>query len=136
MLEPSLPFTDYTLVNEDEARMLTGHAEPELAARSLRDAGATNVIIKLGPQGCWETGEHLPGYKGAAVDATGAGDCFSGGLVAGLQRGLDVVEAARFANAVGALAVQKVGATAGVLGWEETLAWATQKGKGNSAFPS
>ncbi len=136
VLEPSLPYTDYTLVNEDEARMLTGHAEPELAARSLRDAGATNVIIKLGPNGCWVNGEHLPGYKVAAVDTTGAGDCFSGGFVAGLQRGLDVVEAARFANAVGALAVQKVGATAGVLGWEETVAWATQKGKGNSAFPS
>ncbi|NDJ15352.1 MAG: carbohydrate kinase family protein [Acidobacteriia bacterium] len=98
VLEPSLPFTDYTLVNEDEAR--------------------------------WVNGEHLPGYKVPAVDTTGAGDCFSGGFVAGLQRGLDVVGAARFANAVGALAVQRVGATAGVRGWDETVAWAASQAMG------
>jgi sugar/nucleoside kinase (ribokinase family) len=121
VLEPSLPHTDYTLLNEDEARMLTGHTDPAAAARSMRDAGATNVVIKLGPRGCWANGEHLPGYSVDALDTTGAGDCFSGGFVAALQRGYSLTEAAEFANAVGAMAVRKVGATAGVGNWEETL---------------
>ncbi|MCU1329711.1 MAG: Sugar kinase, ribokinase family [Bryobacterales bacterium] len=127
VLEPSLPFTDYTLVNEDEARMLTGHTDPELAAGSLRDSGATNVIIKLGPKGCWANGTYLPSYPVEAVDTTGAGDCFSGGFVAALERGLSLTDAAMFANAVGALAVQKVGATAGVRAWDQTVAWAANQ---------
>jgi sugar/nucleoside kinase (ribokinase family) len=55
------------------------------------------------------------------VDTTGAGDCFSGGFIAALQRGMSVDDAARFANAVGALAVGKMGATAGVLDWDGTV---------------
>ena len=128
VLEPSLPYTDYTLLNEDEARMLTGHSDPSRAARSLRDAGATNVIVKLGPRGCWVNGTHLPGYAVDAVDTTGAGDCFSGGFIAALERGLDPVQAAQFANAVGALAVQKMGATAGIRSWDHTVAWSVVQG--------
>jgi sugar/nucleoside kinase (ribokinase family) len=124
VLAPSLPFSDFTLMNEDEARMLTGHAEPALAAESLRGMGATNVVIKRGARGCWANGESIPGYRVDAVDTTGAGDCFAGGFLAAIQRGLPVVAAARFANAVGALAVGKTGATAGVLDWDTTVNFA------------
>ncbi|MES1257112.1 MAG: carbohydrate kinase family protein [Acidobacteriota bacterium] len=123
VLAPSLPYVDYALLNEDEAFHLTGHKAPAAAARTLRDLGAQNVIIKLGPRGCWANGTEVPGHEVKAVDTTGAGDCFSGGFLAGLQRGMSVEEAARFANTVGALAVQKVGATAGVRNWDETLDW-------------
>jgi sugar/nucleoside kinase (ribokinase family) len=121
VLAPSLPFTDYTLLNEDEAFHLTGHSDPSAAARTLRDAGANHVVVKLGPRGCWANGAEIPGHKVTVVDTTGAGDCFSGGFVAALQRGFSVEQAARFANAVGAAAVGKIGATAGVVGWDETL---------------
>jgi ribokinase len=121
VLAPSLPLTDYALLNEDEAFHLTGHRDPAAAAGTLRDAGATNVVIKLGPRGCWANGVEIPGHKATVVDTTGAGDCFSGGFVAALQRGFSLEQAARFANAVGAVAVGKIGATAGVVGWDETL---------------
>lgn len=121
VLAPSLPYADYTLLNEDEAFHLTGHKDPAGAARLLCDLGATHVVIKLGGNGCWVDGIHIPGHPVNVVDTTGAGDCFSGGFVAALQRGKDVVESARFANAVGALAVGKVGATAGVLDWDATI---------------
>lgn len=120
VLRPSLPFTDFTLLNEDEARMLTGSADPARAAAVLREHGASHVVIKLGARGCWVDGTHIDGHAVDVVDTTGAGDCFSGGFVAALERGLSVEEAARFANKVGALAVQKLGATAGVLSWDET----------------
>jgi sugar/nucleoside kinase (ribokinase family) len=123
VLAPSLPYADYTLMNEEETRMLTGRTEPDEAARVLRDLGANHVIVKSGARGCWADGVTIPGFDLNAVDTTGAGDCFCGGFVAGLERGLPIEEAARFANAVGALAVQKVGATAGVLDWDSTARW-------------
>jgi ribokinase len=57
------------------------------------------------------------------VDTTGAGDCFAGGFLAALCRGLSFPEAARVANAAGALSVSGLGATAGLKNWDETLAW-------------
>jgi sugar/nucleoside kinase (ribokinase family) len=123
VLAPSLPWTDYTLVNEDEARMLTGHSEPGAAARTLRDAGATHVVIKLGARGAWVNGVEVPGFSVQAVDTTGAGDCFAGAFIAALERGFPPEAAARFGNAVGALSVQQIGATAGVLDWRATEQW-------------
>ena len=32
VLAPSLPYTDYTMMNEEEARLLTGHSDPDGAA--------------------------------------------------------------------------------------------------------
>lgn len=127
VLGPSLPSTDILLVNEDEARMLTGHHEPHLAAQTLLDAGTKRVCIKLGPAGCAVFGEgqeiEAPAFRVDAVDTTGAGDCFAGGYVAALQRGESHESAARIANAVGALSVQQLGATAGLLNWEDTIQW-------------
>jgi sugar/nucleoside kinase (ribokinase family) len=127
VLAPSLPSTDLLFVNEDEARMLSGHSDPPSAARTLRSAGAKTVCIKLGPHGCAVFADDMeftsPGFRVEAVDSTGAGDCFSGGYIAALQRSLPHPQAARIANAVGALSVQKRGATAGVLRWDETLEW-------------
>jgi sugar/nucleoside kinase (ribokinase family) len=127
VLGPSLPSTDLLFVNEDESRMLTGHSDIDLAARTLLSAGAKTVCIKLGPRGCrvfsGDTSFESPGFRVKAVDSTGAGDCFAAGYIAALQRNLSQEEAARIANATGALSVLQLGATAGILGWEETLAW-------------
>jgi len=123
VLAPSLPHADYTLMNEEEALLLTGHKDPGEAARVLRDLGAYRVIIKRGARGCWAEGADIPGYAVDVVDTTGAGDAFSGAFIAALCRGLDVEAAARVANAVGAMAVQCVGATAGVRSWDDTVRW-------------
>ena len=61
------------------------------------------------------------------VDTTGAGDCFVGGFLAALQHGLSYEEAARFANAVGALSVQRFGGTPGLLSFDDTLAWIAER---------
>jgi sugar/nucleoside kinase (ribokinase family) len=55
------------------------------------------------------------------VDGTGSGDAFAAGLLYGKLAGWTFEEAARLANAVGALATTAVGATEGVRGVEETL---------------
>lgn len=48
------------------------------------------------------------------VDTTGAGDCFNAVFLSGLVKGLDLVEAANYANAAAALSIQHVGARAGL----------------------
>ena len=127
VLGPSLPHTDLLFLNEDEARMLTGTLEPALVCERLRSAGASDIVLKLGPRGCvvFHGPEqfHAPAYAVHAIDTTGAGDCFAGAFLAALQRGRTMAEAASFANAVGALNVQSIGGTSGLLTWDETLAW-------------
>lgn len=126
-LASSLPHVGILFSNEDEARMLTGTADPPLAAARLRDAGATDIVLKLGPNGCavFTAGEewHVPAFQVTAIDSTGAGDCFAGAYLAALQRNLPHTEAARVANAAGAINVQTMGGTAGLLNWEQTLRW-------------
>jgi 2-dehydro-3-deoxygluconokinase len=48
----------------------------------------------------------------AAVDATGAGDCFAGNLLARLSLSDDLWTATAYANAAAALSVQGYGAVA------------------------
>ena len=51
----------------------------------------------------------IPAFPVEEVDPTGAGDCYCAGFLAGLSRGLPLIEVGRLANAVGALAVTKKG---------------------------
>ncbi len=130
-LEPCLPHLDLLFVNETEAKMLTGCEDPTLAAEALRRSGASDIVMKLGGEGCvvFQGSDEriLPGFEVKAIDTTGAGDTFAGGFLAALHRGWSYVEAARFANAVGALKVQKLGAVKGVRNFEETLAWMNER---------
>jgi sugar/nucleoside kinase (ribokinase family) len=65
----------------------------------------------------------MPAFQVEAVDATGAGDAFAAGFIAGVYLGWPLRETARFANAVGALCVTGVGASGGVASMDETLAF-------------
>ena len=89
--------------------------------------GASDVVIKLGAEGCAvltpDGVELFPGFEVDVVDTTGAGDCFVGGFLSALSRGDAYPEAARFANAVGAMSVQKLGAINGVRTRAETEEW-------------
>lgn len=125
-----LPHTDLLFVNEDEAKQLTGHHNPERAATALQDHGAREVVVKLGGYGCFIATEpdrfRVPPFPVPVVDTTGAGDCFAGGLLAALQRGFNYRDAARLANAVGALSVQALGGITGLRTFEQTLEWMDQ----------
>jgi 2-dehydro-3-deoxygluconokinase len=57
-----------------------------------------------------------------ALDATGAGDCFAGNLLAQLAAGQDLIEATRYANAAAAVSVQGYGAVAPLPRAQQVLA--------------
>lgn len=127
ILGDCLPHTDLLFVNEDEAAQLTGMQHAEAAARILQEHGTRTVVIKLGASGCVvaQGGEQfqVPAFRVPVVDTTGAGDSFAGGFLAALQRGACLREAARFANALGALSVRALGGTTGLLTYEATREW-------------
>jgi len=129
-LAPCLPETDLLFPNAEEACRLAGLEDAAAAAARLRELGAASVIVKLGAGGCEvftnEGSLRVPAFQVEPQDTTGAGDCFVGGFLAALHRGLDWQEAARFANAVGALSVERLGATAGLRSFAETEAWMAQ----------
>jgi 2-dehydro-3-deoxygluconokinase len=56
------------------------------------------------------------------VDATGAGDCFAGCLLARLAAGDELVHAARAANVAAALSTLGVGAVAPLPTWPQVQA--------------
>jgi sugar/nucleoside kinase (ribokinase family) len=126
-LAPCLPHTDLLFANEEESRKLTGCGDPLAIARAFRSHGASDIALKLGAKGCAvysEQGEfQLPAFAVHGVDTTGAGDCFVGAFLAALHRRQSYQQAARLANAVGAMVVEKLGAVCGVRSYDETLAW-------------
>lgn len=104
--------------NEHEAEALTGvkvtdEASADKAAQKLMEMGVENVVITLGKEGTYiKTKTECRSIKGLTVDAvdtTGAGDSFNGAFVTALAEGKDIFDAAKFANAAGALSVTKYG---------------------------
>jgi len=126
-LAPALPYCDTLFVNQREMAMLTGSTDISRGAQALAERGPAVIVVKLGDQGCLlRTGSEeawIAGIPVRAVDTTGAGDCFVAGFLAARWRGENILESARFANAVGALAVTEIGATKGLRGFEETLSF-------------
>ena len=127
LLADCLPNVDLLFVNEDESRILSGSADACDAAKFFQSHGVKNVVVKLGGQGShvFTAADNVKAHAFLvpAVDTTGAGDCFAGAFLAGLYHGFSTVESARLANAVGALNIQRLGSTNGLLSFEETIAW-------------
>ncbi len=113
-----LRHVDVFLLNEDEARVLTGEVQSAAQARSLRQAGTRVAIITRGAQGLYAEDAACAVEMGAftvpLVDPSGCGDCFTAGLIAGLLRRRDLVQTLKFASAVGALGATALGCTSGV----------------------
>jgi sugar/nucleoside kinase (ribokinase family) len=124
VIDPVLAHTDLLFVNHEEAERLSQGSGVDY----FLERGVGLVITKLGGRGCLVNKLSIPGFTVDVVDTTGAGDCFAGGFLAALDRAMPIGEAARFANAVGALNVQEMGAVAGVRSFEETLEWMRAQG--------
>lgn len=87
-------------LNDEEAEMLVGSAEPE----KLHALAVPEVILTLGSQGAWvvtpQLVEHIPAVPvEGPVDPTGAGDTYSVTYLVQRAAGAEPVEAARVAAA-------------------------------------
>ena len=105
----------WTVVNENEARLLAERLDVDMSALAVR-CGA--LFVTLGARGCevWERAgqgarcTHVPGVPAEVLDPTGCGDAWRGALLYGLERSWAPVRCAQLGNQLGALAVACRGA--------------------------
>ena len=112
----TIPQVDYFLPSLDDVRLVFSLDDPAAILDRCHQQGAPAVVLKLGKDGSWvsegATRTRIAAYTVAAVDATGAGDCFDGSFLARLATGDDAVSAARWASAAAALTTTGYGAVA------------------------
>ena len=110
-----LPYVDFFLPNDLEAKQLTGEATAIRAARSLAQFGNT-VVVKQGARGaivCYgKKTIRVPALKVRVVDTTGAGDSFNAGFLSAHLRGKGVTESVQTGIQAAARSVQHIGGTA------------------------
>jgi 2-dehydro-3-deoxygluconokinase len=113
---PVIAQSDIFLPSLDDVTALSGLQDPQAIVQWSHDLGAKTVVLKMGHQGVLASDgqqcQHIAAMPVQATDATGAGDCFGGNLLARLCMGDPLTHAVRYANAAAALAVQGFGAVA------------------------
>jgi len=116
VITATIPAADYFLPSLDDVTALCGLEQPEAIVDWSHRAGAKHVVLKLGAGGALASDgvrrERISPHRVECVDATGAGDCFAGSLLARLALGDDFWNAVRYANAAAALATTGFGAVA------------------------
>lgn len=115
---PFLFAADVILPTAEELLLLTNQTSLENALDALlTDNPERLIVIKQGPEGCTVYSrfgaEPVAGFTVEEVDPTGAGDCFDAAFLVKWLGGSLPTEAARFANACGALAVTVRGPMSG-----------------------
>jgi len=125
ILLPVVGMSDIVLPSGSEASLLVHEPDADMACQRLLEMGVKVVVLKMGDRGCrvFSAGGtvDVPGFKVRAIDPTGAGDCFDAGFISGYLDNLPLYEAARLANAMGALAASRMGPMEGTFSLKEVL---------------
>jgi ribokinase len=108
-VEAVLPFLDLLVLNEVEAAQLVSET-----GTNIEDLPVSDIVVTKGSEGCdWHhkgaAPEMFEAFEVTPVDTTGAGDTFTGFLVAGLDRGMPMAQAITLGMRAGALMVTRVG---------------------------
>ena len=112
-------YIDYFTPNETEAEFYTGikitnEKEAKEASIKLLTLGLKKVIITLGEKGLFYSDGNEDIYLKAtpvkAIDTTGAGDAFNGGLAYALSQNKSIKDSLNLANQVAGLSTLKLGA--------------------------
>jgi sugar/nucleoside kinase (ribokinase family) len=120
LLRSILPSVDLFIPSRSEAAALTGQSDPAAMVDHFRACGAEGIVgIKLGADGVFiSSGKKRRRIRThrlrKVVDATGAGDAFFSGMIAGLLAGKDPWIAAAIGNRVAASCLTAVGASTAV----------------------
>lgn len=126
----TLRWADMVKINVDELEFLTGSRELEAADQVRQEHDIPLLIVTLDAKGAYFSSRNgskaVPGFQVQLVEATGAGDGFTAGVIAGLLPNMDgqsdrrvklqsmsvdeIAAIIRRANAVGALTCTRAGA--------------------------
>ena len=125
LVKPCLPYTDYLIINEMEAGMLTGieptNANLQAIAEALKAMGVREKVIIHKPDCAVCLSEKgftvMPSYAlpaGYIKGTTGAGDAFCAGALYGIYRGWADQQILEFASASAVMALGSADATSGL----------------------
>jgi len=94
-LKETISMVDVLIINDEEARQLSGEYSLVKAARIIQEMGPRFLIIKKGEHGALLFGEHQVFFAPAlpleeVFDPTGAGDTFAGGFMGFLAKTKDI----------------------------------------------
>jgi sugar/nucleoside kinase (ribokinase family) len=121
---PDLTGVRALLVNEREAALLTGFAEPRRAAAALAELTPL-AVVTLGREGAISAGAegalHVEGIPVEAIDTTGAGDLFAAAYVWADHWGAPLRERLRWATLYASLSVRVATAVAGAVSLKALL---------------
>jgi len=109
----------------EEISVLTGITNLDKACEKIFAMGPEIIAVKQANNGSTvytkEEKQHIPAFNVKEVDPTGAGDCYCAGFIFAYLNDYSLKDAARFANAIGALAVTKKGPMEGIPTYKEVL---------------
>ncbi len=121
-IKKALALADIVKIADNEIELLFGDIPIEHAAQNLLNMGISLVYITLGKDGSVFANKegfgYAQGFKANAIDATGAGDCFTGSVVSHFIKSskslaeytlIDLENAATFANAAASICVEGKG---------------------------
>jgi ribokinase len=101
------------IANEGEIFDITRRGDARSAAVWLQSKGPKWVIVTLGANGCLLSDQsgttNIAGQPATATDTSGAGDVFSGVLVASLAQGKSLIDAIDSGQKAAAIAVERLG---------------------------
>ncbi len=101
---------DIVLMNDQEAELLVGTADPQAAATRVQALGPCLVAVTCGERGALVAADDQYWIDAHHVEVcydVGAGDAFHAGLLAGLLAGMSPPQAGRFASAAAALKISR-----------------------------
>lgn len=100
--------------SDDDAREFCGLSDPEEIAGHFLETGTKKVVVTLDKRGAYFKSAKESGYAPTfradeVVDAKGAGNAFSAGLISGITENIPLAEAVVRANACGCISIQRQG---------------------------
>ncbi len=115
--EAMYQLTDLALVTFDDEQLLWGDTSPEATIERLSHLGVSNIIVKLGADGCLVS-SNINSYLEAVsttpvtnvVDTTSAGDSFNGGFLSAYLTGKTMIQACQRGNTLAGTVIQHKGA--------------------------
>lgn len=118
-LKETISMVDVLIINDEEARQLTGEYSLKKAANTIQQLGPKHVIIKKGEHGALLFSDNMIFYAPAlpledVFDPTGAGDSFAGGFMGYLSQFEDInfelmKRAVIYGSALASYCVEKFG---------------------------
>ncbi len=127
-MQELIKYADLMKISDEECELLTNQKAPQLAAKTLNDAGVKIVCVTLGENGALISTQNqqkqIAGFKSTkVVDTTGAGDSFWGAFLSQIIKNNNLentnieninieklAEFTKIANATASLCVEKNGA--------------------------